>query len=70
MKYKLKNGLVATDFDVDGINTKDYPDFCDAYICDASVMENGKWRDATDAEIDELNNDGDFVYECVENRLY
>ena len=70
MKYTLKSGLVATDFDVDGIDTRDYPDFCDAYICDASVIENGEWRDATDDEIDELNEDGDLVYACVENHLY
>jgi hypothetical protein len=70
MKYTLNSGLVATDFDVDGIDTRDYPDFCDAFICDASVMENGEWRDATDDEIDELNEDGDLVYSCVENYLY
>jgi len=70
MKYTLNSGLVATDFDVDGIDTRDYPDFCDAFICDASVMENGEWRDATDDEIDELNEDGDLVYACVENHLY
>jgi len=70
MKYTLKSGLVATDFDVDGIDGRDYPDFCDAFICDASVIENGEWRDATDDEIDELNEDGDFVYSCVENHLY
>jgi len=70
MKYTLNSGLVATDFDVDGIDTRDYPDFCDAFICDASVMENGEWRDATDDEIDELNEDGDLVYSCVESHLY
>ena len=70
MKYTLNSGLVATDFDVDGIDGRDYPDFCDAFICDASVMENGEWRDATDDEIDELNEDGDLVYSCVENHLY
>jgi len=70
MKYTLNSGLVATDFEVDGIDTRDYPDFCDAFICDASVIENGEWRDATDDEIDELNEDGDLVYACVENHLY
>lgn len=70
MEYTLKSGLVASDFDVDGIDTRDYPDFCDAYICDASVKENGEWRDATEAEIDELNEDYDFVYACIVNRLY
>jgi len=70
MKYTLKSGLVATDFEVDGINTRDYPDFCDAYICDASVKENGEWRDATEDELDELNEDDDFFYSCIENLIY
>jgi hypothetical protein len=71
MKHTLKSGLVATDFEVDGIDTRDYPDFCDAYIETASVIEkNGEWREATDAELDELNEDGDLVYACVENHLY
>ena len=40
---------------IDGIYMHDYPDFCDAYIEDASVLEGGKWRSATDAEIDQAN---------------
>ena len=70
MEYTLKNGLVASDFGVDGIDMRDYPDFCDAYIDSASVLENGEWRDATDEEIEELNDDSDLVYSCVENHLY
>jgi len=64
------NGLEVSDFEVDGINTSDYPDFCDAYIESASVLENNEWREATDAELDELNNDSDLVYEQVESYLY
>ena len=64
------NGLEVSDFEVDGIDTSDYPDFCDAYIADASILENGKWREATEQELDELNNDSDLVYEQVENYLY
>ena len=64
------NGLEVADLEVDGIDTRDYPDFCDAYIADASILENGKWREATERELDELNNDSDLVYEQVENFLY
>jgi hypothetical protein len=64
------NGLEVSDFEVDGIDTNDYPDFCDAYIESASVLENDEWREATDDELDELNNDSDLVYEQVENYLY
>ena len=40
---------------IDGIYMHDYHDFCDAYIEDASVLEGGEWRSATDAEIDQAN---------------
>lgn len=69
-KQVFLNGLEVADFEVDGIDYRDYPDFCDAYIADASVLENGKWREATEQELDELNNDSDLVYGQVENFLY
>ena len=59
------------DIEVDGIDTRDYPDFCDAYICGGSYQNlDGTYRDLTDAEIDQLNDDGDFVYSQVESKLY
>lgn len=70
MTSYLKNGLEVSDIEVDGIDTRDYPDFCDAYICDAIVKENGEWRDVTEEELYELNEDYDLVYSCVENYLY
>ena len=49
--------------EIDGINTRDYPDFSDAYVSAA------KWNDGTDlteAELDELQDQhGDLVYEKV-----
>ena len=42
---------------IDGIYMHDYPDFCDAYIEDASVLEGGEWRSATDAEIEQANDE-------------
>lgn len=70
MEIRLLSGLIASDFVVEGIDTADYPDFVDAYIESASVFENGDWRDATDDELDELNEDSDLIYSCVENYLY
>ena len=61
MDYKLIDNI-----EVDGIDTKDYPDFCDAFI--ASAEYNGK--PMTDEQLYELNEDGGFVYECVENHLF
>jgi len=58
------------DVDVDGIDYSDYPDFCDAYIESAIVLDNGVWRDATENELDILSEDRDFVYEQVQNYLY
>jgi hypothetical protein len=52
--------------EVDGIDTKDYPDFVDAYIASATYQG----RDMTDDELDELNNDSNYVYDAVQERLY
>ena len=68
-KQALVNGLLISDIEVDGIDTRDYPDFCDAYITYASVFENGEWRDATEAELDAMSDDRDLVYAEVENHL-
>ena len=61
MNYKLINNI-----EVEGIDTKDYPDFCDAFI--ASADYDGK--EMTEEQLDELNEDSDFVYECVQNHLF
>jgi hypothetical protein len=60
MDYKLIDNI-----EVDGIDPKDYPDFCDAFI--ASADYDGK--EMTEEQLDELNEDSDFVYECVQNHL-
>lgn len=70
MKNYTLNGLEVSDIEVDGIDYRDYPEFCDAFICNASIKENGEWREATDEEIDLLNEDGDLVYSAVEDYLY
>ena len=61
MNYKL-----ITNIEVDGIDFKDYPDFCDAFI--ASADYNGK--PMTDEQLDELNGDSEFLYECVQNHIF
>lgn len=59
------------DFEVDGIDTRDYPDFCDAFICAANVVEtSGHVREATDEELDKLNEDRDLVYNLVQDFLW
>jgi len=53
---------------VNGIDPRDYPDFCDAYI-DYAVYDNG--QELTEEELDELNErHPDFVYEKVIDFLF
>jgi hypothetical protein len=69
---RLKRYLTQLDYskidnvEVDGIDTRDYPDFCDAYISYAEY----KGKEMTEAQLDRLNEDRDYVYECVQDRLY
>tara|TARA_B110000967_G_scaffold1009_1_gene1053 strand:+ start:178 stop:363 length:186 start_codon:yes stop_codon:yes gene_type:complete len=51
--------------EIDGIDTKDYPDFCDAYISSADY----DGVPMNDEQLDELNEDGDFQHECIMNYL-
>jgi hypothetical protein len=52
--------------EVEGIDPSDYPDFCDAYISYAEI----DGREATEEELDELNDDSHFVYELVWKQLF
>jgi len=60
MKYNIDN------VDIGGLDWNDYPDFCDAYIesCDIDGEE------ATDEQLDEINNDSQLVYELVEEWMH
>ena len=55
-----------SNIELGGIDTNDYPDFCDAFI--ESAEYNGV--QLTDAEIEELNCNSEFVYDCVLNQLF
>lgn len=52
--------------ELDGIDTKDYPDFSDAFISAADY----DGREMTDEELEELNEEYDFVHEQVLNHLF
>ena len=54
------------DVQVEDIDKRDYPDFTDAFISSATY----DGRDMTEAELDVLNDDIDFVYEAVRATLY
>ena len=55
-----------TNIELGGIDTNDYPDFCDAFI-ESAEIDGVK---LTDSELDELNCNRDFVYQCVLNELF
>ncbi len=61
MNYKNIDNI-----EIDGIDTRDYPEFTDAFISSADY--NGV--EMTDEQLDEINDNGDFVYECVLNHLF
>lgn len=46
------NGRKVVDIEIDGVDTRDYPDFCDAYFSDAYWDDTG--AQLTDDEINEL----------------
>mgnify|MGYP005986655429 CR=1 FL=1 len=56
MNYKLIDNI-----EVDGVDTEDYPDFCDAYILSADY--DGK--PMTEDQLNEINEDSDFVYDSI-----
>ncbi len=57
---------VIDDVELDGIDTRDYPDFVDAYIVSCCI--NG--RPATEKELDELNEDSSLIHELVWEHLF
>lgn len=69
---RLENKLTAldyskiTDVEVEGIDFKDYPDFCDAFIARADY----KGKPMTDAQLERLNQDYDYLYNRIVERIY
>ena len=61
MDYKKIDNIKIEDID-----TNDYPDFCDAFI--ASADYDGV--PMTNEQSDELNEDSEFVHDCVFNYLF
>jgi len=57
---------IIDNIELDGLDTNDYPDFADAYIISADC--NG--IPMTEEEINILNEDRDFVYQCVMKHFF
>lgn len=68
MIYTL-NGREIVDLEIDDIDTKDYPDFCDAYVSYAVWADTKK--PLTDDELDKFNDIcSDQVHNAVFERIY
>ena len=64
MKYTFKNTdkeVTITDIVVDGVDQRDYPEYVDAYLQSAKI----DGREATEAELNELEADDDLVYDML-----
>ena len=69
VKIELElNGRTVVDATVDGIDMRDYPDFCDAYF-DSAYYEDG--TALTDDELIELTDTNfDALHELVYDTIY
>jgi hypothetical protein len=56
----------VSNIEVDGINHADHPDYSDAFIISADY----DGRPMTEDEINELNEDREFVFECVWESIF
>jgi hypothetical protein len=65
MKIELDYSKIE-DVSLADVDTRDFPDFCDAFIECATY----DGREMTEAEIDVLNEDRDYVYEKVLDYLF
>lgn len=52
--------------EIEGIDHKDYPDYCDAYISTATY----DGREMTEEELEELNQDSCFVHQKVMESIF
>lgn len=61
MNYEKITNIV-----LDGIDHADYPDYSDAFIVSADY----DGEPMTEEQLDEINEDSDFVYDCVIKQIF
>ena len=67
---RTKANITMVDLDslvVDGIDTGDYPDFCDAYFSAGCYLDG---TELPDDVLEELSEDGDLVHQAIHELLY
>jgi hypothetical protein len=55
-----------SDIEIENIDYSDYPDFCDAYISDATY----DGEPISNEQLEQLNSDTSFVYDEVIKRIF
>lgn len=66
LKLKIMDTTKINNIEFDGIDYKDAPDFCDAFIISADY--NGK--EMTYEQLNNINENSDFVHEELYNYLH
>lgn len=63
------NVAYFTDYEIESCG--DYPDFTDTFITAATaVLKTGEQREATEAELEKLDEDGELVYELALEKYF
>ena len=57
----------VTRVELDDVDSSDHPDYADAHISSAAWKDSGK--PLTDAELEELNKNSDFVYDQISDHM-
>ncbi len=65
-EQKTLDYSLIENIEFDGIDHRDYPDYCDAYITSADY----DGREMTDEELDMINDDASFVYDSLMSYLH
>lgn len=52
---------------LDGVDTRDYPDFCDSFIYYGEYIDGSP---LSEEDLDRLNEDSDLIYSLVEKVIY
>ena len=67
MTFTFQNRPVGN-FEVDDVDTRDYPDFSDAFISYAEWLDTN--TPLNDVELEQLNEESDLVYEVVQSYVF
>ena len=64
METKVKHTYAGLEWD--GIDHRDHPDYCDAYVVSGEI----DGREMTEEELEELNENGELRFDLLMEHLY